>query len=151
MTYSTRPAKLNIIVGQPLVFLPPTGGYDDRPSFGWHVTKVSPTGKFELTSDTGKDFTTGGPLVRYFNNQGYQVEDNMNGRVMSYGGRVSVDVEGWVRKVADDGRARHAADALNNVKLAQAARGTWGKESLQTRLSELENLMALARAAVEVL
>ena len=144
------PAKLTVTVGTPLVMIDRgTGRHDARLYFGYTVTRVSPSGKFEATSD--KPGFEGKPLVRFFNSQGYEVEGNMNGKGRRYGFQADTDVAKWEAHCLAKALARNARDALNAVKLAEPARDTWGKESLQNKLSELENLMALARAAVEAM
>ena len=81
-------AKLNVTVGQSVVLIPHARGYCEQraPLFGYTVTRISPTGKFEVTGESGNKC--------FFNAQGYEVELNMNGKVKSYCCRVSLDVEG---------------------------------------------------------
>jgi len=135
------PAKLNVTVGQEVVYLPWTN-HETRANFGWTVTRVSPSGKFEVTA--GHD----GSVVRYFNAQGYQVEGNMNGKVKSYGARIDTDVAAWRNKSDRTARAQLAASALNDVKI-ETIRSTYSKEYMLEQVAKLEALLQTARAAVE--
>lgn len=135
------PAKLNTTVGQEVVFLPYTS-YEHRPQFGWKVTRVSPSGKMEVTAPHNP------AVVLYFNAQGYEVQGNMNGKLKSYGSTVNTDVDGWKARTAFRQRAETAAQAVNAVKVTEAVRGSWGKEHMLRELEKLEAALAIARAAV---
>jgi hypothetical protein len=148
--YSNKPPKLNVTVGQRVVWVDyGTGRYEARPSFNWTVTRVTPSGKFELTADHN---TPASLVVRAFNAQGFQLEGGLTGRVAKYSNvRICTDVAEWEAIAAKRVRAQVAAEAVNAVKLPEPARYTGGKDGLQRQVAELEALLALARAAVEAM
>ena len=137
------PAKLNVTVGQQVVFLPHTN-HNTRPSFGWTVTRVSPSGKFEVTA--GHDSS----VVRYFNAQGYQVEGNMNGKVASWGARIDTDVTYWKDKSERTARQQVAASALKDVRV-EDIRPTDSKEYMVEQVAKLEALLKAAKEAVDAI
>lgn len=138
----SAPAKLNVTLGQEVVVLPHTGGYPSRPQFGLRVTRVSPSGKFEIAA---------GDRTRFFNAQGYEVADNLNGKVKGYGATVSTDVRGWTDRSEQDTRQKAAAGALNDVKLGEQVRSTYSKEYMLAQVAKLEELLRTAREAVSAI
>lgn len=152
MTYFTTPPKLNVTVGTVFARVSRgTGRYEPTVNFDYTVTRVTPSGRFEATQPGRLNPLTGQPEVLYFNAQGYELEGSLNGTVKRYGSEADLDCAKWEARLLNAALARNARDALNNVKLAEPARDTWGKESMVSKLAELENLMALARAAVEAM
>lgn len=141
------PAKLQVTVGQSIVFLPWTN-YEDRPSFGWVVSRVTPSGKFEVSAKSDNGALS---LTRYFNAQGYQLDDNFNGKVSRHGARVETDIAKWEARNLKHNLLQNAAVALNAVTLKEQVRHTWGKDSMVAKLAELEALLASARIAVGAL
>ena len=148
----TTPAKLPVTVGTVFTRVSRGGGlYLSTVNFGYTVSRVTPSGRFEATKAGRVNAFTGQPEVLYFNAQGYELDGSLNGTIKRYGSEADLDCAKWERRLLGEKLARNARDALNAVKLAEPARDTWGKESMVNKLAELENLLALARAAVEVL
>lgn len=54
-------------------------------------------------------------------------------------------------EIAKEGRAKHAAGLIRDVKLAGEVRHSWGKEALQKAVEELAVKLEAARAAVEAI
>lgn len=141
----TAPAKLAVTVGQAVVYLPCTN-YDPRPSFAWTVTKVSPSGKFEVTLPTER-----GPVVRYFNSQGYEVVGNMNGKLKTFGDRISTDLPHWQAYTGEKARRAAVERAARELELVDTPRAQWVKPAMQAAVLLLEQKLAELKAAVEAL
>lgn len=136
------PAKLNVTVGQEVVFLP-WADHVTCVNFG-RVTRVSPSGKMEVTASHD------GSVIRYFNAQGYQVEGGMNGKVVSHGERIDSDVAYWKDKSERTARQQVAARALKDVRV-EDIRSTYSKEYMLEQVAKLEALLQTARIAVEAI
>lgn len=139
-------AKLNVTVGQELVVLPSTS-YEDRPNFGYVVTRVSPSGKFEVRHPT----QTGSAFTYFFNTDGRELAGGMNGRAIYDGARCETDVAAWRARAARRKALVNAATAINDVKLTQQVRAQWGKEAMQSQIDMLQSLLDAAKAAVAAL
>lgn len=131
-------------VGQEIAYSAYTGGYEPRYSFGWIVTKVTPSGRF--TAQRGDDAT----YARHFNTQGYEVKSLVSGTLRTCGGAARTDVTELKARAAQRDQARAAAAAILAVKVTEC-RHTYGKDYMLEQVAQLEALVAAARAAVEAI
>lgn len=129
-------------VGQEIAYSGYTSGYESQYSFGWIVTKVTPSGRF--TAQRGDDAT----YARHFNAKGY--ETTTTGAVKDWGGAARTDVDELKAYLAQRNRARAAAGAILAVKVNKSHH-TYGKDFMLEQVAQLEALVAAARAAVEAI
>lgn len=150
-----KPAQITVTVGQEVALEDNgTGRYPARYTFNWTVTRVTPSGRFEVWNGqpaptTGYDYTR-----RYFNNQGYELQDGFNGKIKNYPLRACTNVAELRARVAAKERIYAATALVNKIyatdnRIHEPAYQTKG--SLLTHLSLLEEMLAAARAAVEAI
>jgi hypothetical protein len=105
---------------------------------GYAVTKVTPTGQVTIKRDS----------------DGYERKFKPNGHEMNklaYGDTLRLDVEAVQAEMNRVSRHRAAADAINNVRLEEQVKHTWGADSMRDRIADLEALLAKAKEAVNQL
>lgn len=109
-----------------------------RYQLGYTVTKVTPSGQVTITRDSDG-------YERKFNAKGHEMNK------LSCGDTLRLDVEAVQAEMNRVSRYRAAADALNNVRLGEQVKYTWGADSMRNRIAELEALLAKAKEAVNQL
>jgi ABC-type transport system substrate-binding protein len=124
-----------IAVGQEAV-ISHSGSWSVHYYFGYKVTKVTPSGQ----------------VVVQHESDGYERRFDAKGREMGKSSNYpdSIHFNVVELRAAEDKRGREAtaAAAINAVKVEETVRGTWGKESMEVRIANLEALLAAAKAAV---
>lgn len=149
------PANITVTVGQELAMQDNgSGNYAPRFHFGWTVTRVTPSGKFEAWNgkqkpEVGYDYTR-----RYFNAQGYELQDGLNGKVKRYGAIARTNVAELRARVAAKERIHTAVGLINKISSNEFRvmhADYQSKDTLLAQLSLIDEAVAAARAAVEAI
>lgn len=122
-----------ITVGQEAV-ISHVGSWNTHYAFGYTVSKVTASGQVVVVRD-GKE--------RRFNKDGREM-----GTSSSYPDHINFNVAEIRASEDKRGREATAAAAINAVKVSESVKGTWGKESMEAKIADLEALLAAAKAAV---
>ncbi len=125
-----------VTIGQEAV-ISHVGSWSTHYAFGYTVSKVTASGQVVVVRD-GKE--------RRFNKDGREM-----GTSSSYPDRINFNVEEIRAAEAKRAREATAASAINAVKVQESVKATWGKESMVSKIAELEALLAAAKAAVEAI
>lgn len=128
-------------VGQEVAIRECGGLYGNRVTFGWIVSRVTPSGKFTVNRPVDG-------YTRHFDAVGR--ETSKTWEKLNYGGRILTDLEAVKADYAARDARQAAATAILAVRV-QDSRATYGKGSLLAQVEELEALLAKARAAVEAI
>lgn len=124
--------KVIVKVGQEIAV---RSGYTGKPSFGWIVERVTPTGRIVVTK---------GDRKLTFNAAGREIGDK------HYLGRIDANVDQAKAIEATQVRRKAAAAALSAVKVNGDCYH-WAKDTLLNEIASLEAKLAEARRLAEAI
>jgi hypothetical protein len=131
---------LQVIVGQEVV-LGRSSSWNYQYSFGWKVSKVTPKGQIVVQKTFGASVEE-----RRFNPEGKE----MSGTWGYNQHNLHVDVEEIKARKATEDRCKTARKAIQDVKIDSI--GTMAdKDTLEKYVKDLEEKLAIAKAAVEAI
>lgn len=117
-----------------------SGNYGPSYTFGYKVTKITPTGQVTIQLDANGMTATS---VKRFTKDGAEI-----GNADSYYSRwLDADVAGIRQLLADKHATRHAAEMLEKVNAGQVGR-EWCKETLLKKAAALRAALDAADAAI---
>jgi len=94
------------------------------------VTKVTPTGRVDVLMPSG--------LVIRFDSRGYEMGESYRKAQLDF------DVEAIKKTIDREAAEMKAVQALNEVKLEENIRPSWGKDAILKGINELKEKLALA-------
>lgn len=121
-----------------------SGSYDVRYSFNWFVTKITTSGQVTIRKNYLGAVGADSSEMR-FNNRGIEMGDRYRPAHLEFGAEHLANCK---KAMVVEQLRLSAAAALNQVRLNQDARRTWSTETMVNSITELEEKLAAAKAAV---
>jgi hypothetical protein len=127
-----------VIVGQEVGVQNSSGNFI---SFGYKVTKVTPTGRVTIMRKGG--------IERKFDKDGYEMP-SYKGQSRYRCDTLVTDVEKARENIATNERCKTASNAIKNVRVEQSY-ATYGKDGLHGQIVQLQALLDEAKLLVEAI
>lgn len=135
---------MNVQIGQEVV-VGRAGSWKYHYSFGYKVTRITPKGQIVVVRETLNG--DGSPSVREMR---FNVNGDEIGSTRYTTHRLHLNVDEIKDRLAKEDRTQAACKAIYDVKVEVSNR--WlSKETLETYITELEEKLAEAKAAVEAI